>query len=696
MASYMIAATQNKGKKAAFVVPRVDLMVQMSSTFRSFGINHSYLASGMTFNKNAKTHICSLQTIVKHLGDIKTDVAFLDECFVSGTKVSTLSGDINIEDIKTGDFVYTATGAGQVLAISKRKVYTTSIVRLSNGKEIRCTGNHPFLSRQGWVRAKDLVSGEILIGIQNMPMLWKALSFTDNKEKNSGRGSQNRAEADREACQDSLLLNILLKEDRKCNVDSGGKGKSFKNVKGDRARSICSWWEWASANQTRNNDKGNDGRRVGDATYRTNKDETGGRISASLQDRFRAQEEKDCNRSGWGQPWDLCEASAGQEEGLFFDFPRVESVKIEKSICGTTVYNLEVGGHPSFFANKTLVHNCHWGSDMMNKLVTYFRERGIWVIGMSATPALQNNYGMGDWYDDMVQGQSVRWLIDNKYLADYLLVQPSVKLPKGCIGGDPIAEWEKHAGGRLTIGFCRDKAHGYAMAELFTRYGIPSAFMESDTPADERKRLIAAFADGDLKILFNVYLMQMGFDLASQIGRNVNVRCMLDLQPTGSLTTQMQKNGRALRYDDAGEAVIIDLAGNSYHENHGFPCADREWVLETGDMHKRDVEYREQTLNLINCKNCYKPSKVGNTHCPYCGVKFVVDSKKIKEMDGKLVVITPEMMKAEKEATEKERKAKRMEQGKAQTLDDLKRIAKERGYKSGWVFKQAQLKKIRS
>ena len=337
----------------------------------------------------------------------------------------------------------------------------------------------------------------------------------------------------------------------------------------------------------------------------------------------------------------------------------------------------------------------HWGADMMDRVNRHFRQRGVYIVGLSATPAMQNNFGMGDWYDDMVTAPSIRWLIDNKYLADYKLVQPSIKMPKGCLGGDPIDEWEKHAEGRLTMGFCRDKAHGYAMAELFTRYGIPAAFIESDTPADERKRLIKAFAAGDIKVLFNVYLCQMGFDLASQIGRVVNVRCMLDLQPTGSLTTQMQKNGRALRYDAAGEAVIIDLAGNSYPENHGFPCADREWVLDTADVHKRDVEYREKTLSLINCKNCYKPSKVGNTHCPYCNTKFVVDGKKIREVDGKLVVVTPEMLRAEHEAAERERKNKRMEQGKAQTIEDLRRIAAERGYKKGWVYQTAKAKGIK-
>lgn len=340
------------------------------------------------------------------------------------------------------------------------------------------------------------------------------------------------------------------------------------------------------------------------------------------------------------------------------------------------------------------IDEAHWGYDLTQKIVAHFSNAGAYVCALSATPARNDNKGMGDLYDDMVTGPSVRWLIDNNFLSDYKLVQPSIKMPKGCIGGDPIDEWEKHAQGRLTIGFCRDKAHGYAMADLFNKYNIPAAFLEADTPEDKRKQIISAFADGDLKVLFNVYLFQMGFDLASQVGRPVNVRCMIDLQPTGSLTTQMQKNGRALRYDPAGEAVIIDLAGNSYHENHGYPCADRNWVLDTTDQHQRDVEYRARTLSLINCKNCYKPSKVGNTHCPYCNTRFVVDGKTIKEVDGKLVVVTPDMLKSEKEAAAKEAKAKRRAQGEARTLEDLQRLANERGYKQQWVYKMAKIKGI--
>lgn len=329
----------------------------------------------------------------------------------------------------------------------------------------------------------------------------------------------------------------------------------------------------------------------------------------------------------------------------------------------------------------------HWGGESINKLIKYLTERNIPTIGLSATPARADNFGMGDWYEAMEQGPSIRWLIDNRFLSEYGIIQPDVRIKHQT--GDHVDKWLQYAGGRRTICYCKDVAHSQQVAVDFTKAGIPAAHMDAETPDDIRKLIIRDFADGKLLVITNVFLFQMGFDLASQVSRKVNVRCILDLQRTESLTAQMQKWGRGLRYDEDGHAMIIDLAGNSLHEAHGLPCEDRQWVLDTADQHKKDVERRAREMKLITCKKCYRPSKLGPPWCPHCGAKFQVDSAKIKIVDGKLVEITPEELKAIKEAkqVEKIKKNKEMDPEKRQAkIDALKRHAEKNGYSPGWLY----------
>lgn len=323
-----------------------------------------------------------------------------------------------------------------------------------------------------------------------------------------------------------------------------------------------------------------------------------------------------------------------------------------------------------------VIDECHWSKDSINTLIEYAREHKIKVLGLTATPARSDNYGMGDWYDNMVCGPSIRWLIENKFLSQYKLVRPDIVVKRGNQVTNHVETWGKYGNGLKTIVYARDVIHSKAVVQDFNRAGYRFAHMDAKTPADERNQIINALADGELDGISNVFLLTFGFDLASQVGRAVNIRCILDLAPTESLTAQMQKNGRALRYDEAGNAVIIDLAGNSMPEAHGFPCAERDWVLDKNDVHKRDVEIRERILRTMHCKSCLMPSMIGPLNCPHCGTPFISDGKKIRIVDGQLIEFSPEELRQE---VVFEKKQARMAQGKAQDKDSLVKQGVARG-----------------
>jgi len=99
-------------------------------------------------------------------------------------------------------------------------------------------------------------------------------------------------------------------------------------------------------------------------------------FSDKLQSRYCLPGKETCNRSGWKRARFPKKENAGFEENSKIEFFRVESVEIfksgdnDKSFTGIITdkeralgyclfYDLEIEGHPSYFANSCLVHNCH-------------------------------------------------------------------------------------------------------------------------------------------------------------------------------------------------------------------------------------------------------------------------------------------------------------------------------------------------
>lgn len=79
------------------------------------------------------------------------------DCFVAGTKIKTPSGDVNIEDIKTGDLISTPIGNSEAYIVGDPKPSKLTRVLFSDGRELIGTSNH-----------KVFVEGRGLIELQNL------------------------------------------------------------------------------------------------------------------------------------------------------------------------------------------------------------------------------------------------------------------------------------------------------------------------------------------------------------------------------------------------------------------------------------------------------------------------------------------------------------------------------------------------
>jgi len=308
-------------------------------------------------------------------------------------------------------------------------------------------------------------------------------------------------------------------------------------------------------------------------------------------------------------------------------------------------------------------------------------------IGLSATPHRLDGKGLGQWFDHMVCGPSIRWLIDNKRLADYRLISTPVEpdlsqvktrmgdfkkdelnsaVDKSSITGNVVSHYMKYARGKKTILFAVSIKHSLHCVEQFKANGIMAIHLDGKTPKEERKIASRAFAEGHIDVLCNVGLFGEGYDLAAQSGMEVNIECVIDVAPTQSLSLCLQKWGRALRPKDY-PAIILDHAGN--WKRHGLPDQERDWNLKGEE--RGGKKESDDSITIKQCPECYNVHFPSPT-CPECGHVYKIESRKIEEEEGDLVEIDKNQARIQ---------ANR-DQGEADSLDKLIKLGKERGYKN--------------
>lgn len=123
----------------------------------------------LRIHKSCKNFIRTIPALVH--GGTEGDI----DCFVAGTKVETLSGIKNIEDITTKDYMLTPVGYKKVIKDGISGVGETLEVLLSNGKKIIGTKNHKiYIQGKGLVPIQELRNNDIIVSKEENK-LWKNL-----------------------------------------------------------------------------------------------------------------------------------------------------------------------------------------------------------------------------------------------------------------------------------------------------------------------------------------------------------------------------------------------------------------------------------------------------------------------------------------------------------------------------------------
>ena len=323
-----------------------------------------------------------------------------------------------------------------------------------------------------------------------------------------------------------------------------------------------------------------------------------------------------------------------------------------------------------------------------NSWVKVLEYYNTYTVGLTATPLRLDGKPLGDIYDTLVSGVDTKWLIENNRLApyeyfaptlvdttglnsrygDYVVSELETLMNERAIYGNVIESYKKFSDGERSICYCVSVKHAKATAEAFKTANIKAEWVSADVPMKQRQEIMEKFRSGEITVLCNVCIISEGISIDE-------VTCCMLLRPTESIALGLQQMMRCMRYLPGKTAKIIDFVGN--YLRVGLPDEERLWSLENPSPKKKSID-ENGDFYIRCCTECFLTFATA-PKCPYCGAEYPLHSREIQAHEEiELKRITLE----ETERIEKEKKAARIEQGKAQSFEELVRLGRSRGYKN--------------
>ena len=336
----------------------------------------------------------------------KFDTLIIDECFPAGTQVDTPTGPRPIEVLKTGDVVYTSSGAAPVSRIFAKLSDDLVQMELDDGTKITCTGNHPFATPEGWVEARALGGMSVVrLDVRQFDEQRAAVL----QQKLRAQGNVGVQEFGREGCNCGEVSSKTTRSpelEQRRPVPGGNEGEIERSAQGDwaftedprRERQDCA---------VRAHDGGDVAGVLETAGTYSHRESKRQRLSHRVQGGLRACLQKVGYRSG--REFTYIAEKLGCEEGQIIGLSRVVSVSRVECASPCMVFNLQVNGPHTYSIAGVLVHNCtafkhHTSqrSKAVAKITKYFKYRRL----LTGTP---NGNGICDlWHQIFLLDDGVR------------------------------------------------------------------------------------------------------------------------------------------------------------------------------------------------------------------------------------------------------------------------------------------------
>lgn len=297
-----------------------------------------------------------------------------------------------------------------------------------------------------------------------------------------------------------------------------------------------------------------------------------------------------------------------------------------------------------------------WGG-----VLTPLLNAGARGLGPTATPCRADGQGLSretDGYADViVEGPSMRWLIDNGYLSQYKIYCPptdlrldnvetskttgdykekelKAEIGRSHIVGDIVSHYLKICPGKRGITFTVGVDTAEEVAEEYRKRGVPAIALSGRNADEERVQAIRDLKSGKILQIVNDSLIGEGVDIPA-------VEVVSFARPTQSYALYAQMFGRALRpFEGKSHAIIIDAVSNVMR--HGLPDAPREWSL---DRRERRTGKSEPSAVRV-CTACAAVYERFLDACPDCGEPVPKPAQRSgpEFVDGDLYELDPDVL----------------------------------------------------
>jgi DNA repair protein RadD len=345
-------------------------------------------------------------------------------------------------------------------------------------------------------------------------------------------------------------------------------------------------------------------------------------------------------------------------------------------------------------ADLLIIDECHHATARTYRKIVEAYPGAI-LLGLTATPCRGDGRGLGGIFETMIECPQVAELIAKDHLVkstvyapvnpdlsgvtirqgDYAEGQLADRLDRPKLIGDIVTHWHKFGERRKTVVFAVNVAHSIHLRDEFLLSGVRAEHIDGTTPKDERDATLARLASGEIDLVTNCMVLTEGWDMP-------DVGCCILARPTKKMGLYRQMIGRVLRpAPGKSDAIILDHSGAVHR--HGPPADHIDWTLDP-DSHAvspaHQARQQKSGSGLVECTQC-SALRVGGLPCPHCGFMPVRPGKYVPIEDGELVEFSSRN--AAKQTTQQELIIFHAE---------LRRIAEQRGYKTGWAAQQYKTK----